>query len=140
MAAEIHQEGLTYMLNVSFRATAQAANTYIGLCTDASLAENATLASLTEVAGTGYARIAVATDDTDFPTSQTTGTNDWQVVTKQVTFTGGAGGWTGAVTAFLCTAASGTSGSLIASAQLWSTRTLASGDTLKITFTITLAG
>lgn len=139
MAAELHQEGLTYMLETSFHGLANAAHIYMGLCTDAALAENATLASLTEVAGTGYARAELNLDDIDFPTSQTTGTADWQLLTKQVTFTGGAGGWTGAVTAFLATTVDG-AGKLIASAPLSSTRTLASGDTLKVTFTLTLAG
>lgn len=140
MAAEIHQEGLQFLLEVAFsEEQAVPANYYIGLATDASLAENATLASLTEVSGTGYARQAVASSAVGFPTSESQGTNDWQIVSQQVTFTGGAGGWTGANMAFLATSTDG-SGKLIASAPLSSTRTLAEGDTLKVTFRLQTAG
>ncbi len=140
MAAEFHQQGIQHLLELMSARQSVPADYYIGLATDASLAENATLASLTEVSGTGYARIVVEDTSTGFPTSETTGTNDWRTITKQVTFTGGAGGWTGANTAFLCTVDSGTAGKLIASFPLSSTRTLAAGDTLKVTMTLELDG
>jgi hypothetical protein len=140
MALEFHQEGLQHLLELMSARQTVPANYYIGLATDASLDEDAALTDVTEVAGTGYARIAVEASDVGFPTSQTQGTNDWETVTKQVTFTGGVGGWTGANTAFLCTVASGTAGKLIASGPLSSTRTLAEGDTEKVTITLQLAG
>ena len=140
MAAEFHKEGLQHLLELMSARQSVPADYYIGLATDASLAEDATLASVTEVSGTGYARIAVEDTSVGFPTSEVTGTNDWRTITKQVTFTGGAGGWTGANTAFLCTVGSGTSGKLIASGPLSSTRTLAEGDTEKVTMTLTLTG
>lgn len=139
MAAELHQEGLKFLLEAALLETqAVPANFYIGLATDASLAENATLASLTEVSGTGYSRQAIASSAVGFPTSQTAGTYDWQVVTAQVTFTAG-GDWSGANTAFLCSSSDG-SGKLIASAPLAGTRTLHNTDTEKVTLTIQLNG
>jgi len=140
MAAEIHQEGLQFLLELLSARQSLPANFYLGLATDASLAENATLASLTEVSGTGYARIAIEPTAVGFPTSEATGTNDWRTIAKQVTFTGGAGGWTGANTAFLCTVSSGTAGKLLASFPLAATRTLQQGDTEKVTMTLELDG
>lgn len=140
MAAEFHQEGLQFLLELLSARQSVPADFYIGLATDASLAEDAGLTDITEVSGTGYARIAVEDTDVGFPTSATAGTADWHTTTKQVTFTGGAGGWTGANTAFLCTVSSGTSGKLIASGPLSSTRTLAEGDTEKVTMDLQLNG
>ena len=138
MAAELHAEGLQYLLEVAMSEQQSIpANFYIGLATDVSLAEDATLASLTEVSGTGYARQAVASDNIDL-TSAATGTNDRKITTKTVTFTAG-GVWTGAKTAFLATTIDGT-GKLLASAPLSLTRTLGDGDSLNVSMVITLAG
>ncbi len=134
MSAEVHQEGIQFLLELAFTAEQSApTNYYIGLATDASLAEDATLATLTEVSGTGYARIAVARGTDDF-TSAATGTNDRKVTTKSVTFTAG-GTWTGANTWFLATTIDGT-GKLVASGQFSATRTLNSGDTLSFSVVI----
>lgn len=138
MATELHQEGLQFLLEVAFSEQQSVpANFYIGLCTDASLAEDATLASKTEVSGTGYARQAVASDNVDF-TSATAGTNDRKITTKSVTFTA-SGTWTGALTVFLATTVADT-GKLIASAPLSTTRQLNNGDMLTVALEITLAG
>ena len=138
MAAELHTEGLQYLLEVGFTEEQSApANFYVGLCTDASLAEDASLGDQTEVTGTGYARQTVASDNTDI-TSATAGTADRKVTTAEVTFTAG-GTWDGAVTAFLATTVADT-GKLIASQQLSETRTLNDGGTLTLAFEITLAG
>jgi hypothetical protein len=138
MAAELHTPGLQFLLEVAFSEQQSVpTNFYIGLATDASLAEGATLASLTEVSGTGYARQTVASNNTDF-TSATTGTNDRKVTTKTVTFTAG-GTWTGANTVFLATTVDG-SGKLIASAPLSVTRTLGNGDSLTVSMEIDLTG
>jgi hypothetical protein len=138
MAAELHQEGLQYLLEVAFSEEQSVPdNFYIGLCTDASLAEDASLGDQTEVTGTGYERQAVASDDTDI-TSATTGTADWKITTAEVTFTAG-GTWDGAKTVFLATT-DDDSGKLIASEQLSATRTLVDGDTLIIAIEIDLTG
>jgi hypothetical protein len=138
MAAEVHTEGLQFMLEVSFSEEQSVpANFYIGLATDASLAEDASLGDQTEVSGTGYARQAVASDNVDF-TSASTGTNDRKITTKTVTFTAG-GTWTGANTVFLATTINDT-GKLIASAPLSETRTLVVDDTLTVAMQIDLTG
>ncbi|MFQ5493938.1 MAG: hypothetical protein ACE5EX_01020, partial [Phycisphaerae bacterium] len=63
MAAEIHQEGLQYLLETSLsEEQVVPATFYIGLAVDSAPAENATLASLTELADTGYARQVVNSD------------------------------------------------------------------------------
>ena len=137
--AELHTEGLQFLLEVAFSEEQSVpANFHVGLATDASLAENASLASLTEVSGSGYARQAVASDNVDI-TSAAAGTNDRKVTTKTVTFTA-TGTWTGANTVFLCSVASGTAGKLIASAPLSATRTLHNGDTLQVAVEVQLNG
>lgn len=123
--AELHTEGLAYFLGL-----VTAGNLSIGLCTDTSLAEDATIASLTEVSGTGYDRIAVTT-----LTLAATGTADWKGTTNTVTFTAG-GTWTGAKTVFVVTSTN----KLLGSVALSTTRTLNSGDTLTVAVQITLAG
>lgn len=138
MAAELHTDGLQFLLEVTFTEEQSVpANYYIGLATDASLSETASLGDQTEVSGTSYARQAVASDNVDI-TSAATGTNDYKVTTKTVTFTAG-GTWTGANTVFLATT-SNDSGVLIASAPLSETRTLEDTDTLTIAIQIDLTG
>lgn len=138
MAAELHEDGLQFILEVAFSEEQSVpANFYIGLATDASLAETASLGDQTEVSGTSYARQTVASNNTDI-TSASTGTNDYKVTTKTVTFTAG-GTWTGAKTVFLATTVNDT-GVLIASEQLSGTRTLADGDTLTVAIAIVLTG
>ena len=138
MAAELHQEGLQYLLEVAFTEEQSVpANFYIGLATDAALAENASLGDQTEVSGTGYARQTVASNNVDI-TSATVGTNDRKITTKTVTFTAG-GTWTGANTVFLATS-SDDSGKLIASAPLSETRTLTDNSTLSVAIEIDLTG
>lgn len=87
----------------------------------------------TEVTGTGYARIAVAA--ADWGAASTVG-NGRSITAAQKTFTGGAGGWTAANGFFLATnSASGAGDTTIFFSNFASglARTLASGDTLKVT-------
>lgn len=138
MAAEIHADGLQYILEAAFSEEQSVpANFYIGLCTDASLAETASLGDQTEVSGTDYARQAVASTAVGC-VSATAGTNDWKITTIEVTFTAG-GTWTGAKTAFLATTLNDT-GVLIASQQLSGTITLVDTATLSLKFELTLTG
>jgi len=138
MAAEAHTDGLQWMHEVCFTEEQSVpANFYIGLATDASLAETASLGDQTEVSGTGYERQAVASNNTDI-TSAATGTNDYKITTKTVTFTAG-GTWTGANTYFLATS-SDDSGILIASGPLSETITLEDTDTLTIAVQVNLTG
>jgi len=138
MAAELHAEGLQYLLEVALTEEQSVpANLYVGLATDAALAEDASLGDQTEVSGTGYARQTVASDNVDI-TSATTGTNDRKITTKVVTFTAG-GNWTEANTVFLATTV-GDTGKLLASAPLSAARTLTDGDSLTTAIEIDLTG
>ena len=138
MAAELHTDGLQWMLEVCFTEEQTVpASFYIGLATDASLAETASLGDQTEVSGTGYARQAVASNSTDI-TSAATGTNDYKITTSTETFTAG-GTWTGAKTYFLATTVNDT-GVLIASGPLSETITLEDTDTLTIAVQVNLTG
>lgn len=125
MAAELHQEGLEYLLGLL-----TAGNLSIGLCTDTSLTEDAGLGDLTEVSGDGYERQTVST-----LTPAETGTNDRKVTTDTVTFTA-TGTWTSAKSYFVATSTN----KLFASGPLSATRTLTNGCTLKIAVQIDLVG
>lgn len=132
------QEGKRFALEVLFSEEQSVpANYYIGLAQDASLAGDATLADLTEVTGTGYARQAVASSAVGF-TSSAEGTSDWKQTTATVNFAA-SGTWDTAQIAFLCTVSSGTSGKLLFWRALAAARTLLSGEDLdysgKATFT-----
>lgn len=138
MAAEFHQEGLQYLIEVALTEEQSVpANFYVGLAADASLAEDASLGDQTEVTGSGYARQTVASDNTDI-TSATTGTADWKATTKTVTFTA-TGTWDEANTYFVGTT-NDNSGKLLASGPLSEARTLVDTDTLTIAVQFTLAG
>lgn len=138
MSDEYCAEGLQHALEVVYSEEQSVpANYYIGLCEDDSVAENANLAGLTELAGGGYGRQTVASDNTDF-TSAGTGTNDRKVTTKVVTFSA-TGTWNGVPHAFLATTIDD-SGKLVAAAALSVERFLVNGDSLQVSIVLTLAG
>ena len=136
----IHNDGEKAILSAYF-ATAQSgygappANLYIGL-RSGSLVDTDLLSTITEVTGSGYARIAVSTT-TGFTLSLVS--SNWQALSSTVTFTA-AGTWTAATALFLCTASSGTSGNLISSVALAATRTLGVGDVIQASCFVTLSG
>ena len=136
--AEVVAEGLEYILETAFTELQSVpANFYMGLCEDA-VQETDGLADLTELAvANGYARQLVASDNTDF-TEASTGTNDRKVTTTTETFTA-TGTWNGALEAFLGTTVDD-SGKLICGCALSAERFLLDGDTLQVSFVITLAG
>jgi hypothetical protein len=138
--SDIHQEGLQFLLECAIsEEQTPPANFYVGLATDASLAENAGLASLTEVTGTGYGRQTIASSAAAW-NSQTAGTNDWeQAAAAAVVFTATGNDWDDAKMWFLATTINNT-GKLIASGALSEIRSLLSGDTLSVTVTLGLAG
>jgi len=130
-----HDEGEEFAIKVLFNETLSVpANYYIGLDNRGSLAEDDTLPPTGEPTGTGYARQAVASDDTDFTASQVAG--NWQTKTKEVTFTAGAGGWTQVSNMFICTTSDDT-GKLLCSVPMSASYTLADGESLKVDMTIT---
>lgn len=127
--------GESAMLDVFFRAGA--APTFYFALYNATPAETSTMALTTEVTGTGYARISVARNATDFP-SLTLDAGDFKVTSATKTFSA-TGPWTSATHLALVSTASGTSGTLYAIVPLSGTRVLASGDSLNVSFGVKLS-
>lgn len=136
--ADLHTEGIELMLEEFFQGATAPTQFYLGLATNTSLAENAALTDISEVTGTGYSRQLVERSAVGWPTSEASGTNDWRVITKEVTFTA-TGTWTTANTLFLATTNDNT-GKLIASAEISPGRTLGNGDSLQATESIQING
>jgi len=114
---EVHTQGLQFILDAAIRQTQSVpAAYYLGWCTESALDENAGLADLTELSGSGYARVAIASDATDW-TSAAHSTNGRKVTSKVCTFTAAGGNWSAAGRWFLATTADN-SGKLIASGPL----------------------
>ncbi len=102
LICEVIFQGVTANLPASF---------YLGIGSGSLPAKSDTLAAVaaTEPTGTGYARIALGRNLTDFPTLALA-SGDWKVTSKQVNWTAGSD-WVGdADWVFLTDAASGTSG------------------------------
>jgi hypothetical protein len=118
------------ILDVYFRA-ASAPSLYIALLT-ADPGETGTPATMAENAGTGYARIQLNRNTTDFPTLALD-TGDYKVTAIAKVFTAG-GAWSACTHMGIVTSASGTTGALIAVQALGATRTLINTDTLSITY------
>jgi hypothetical protein len=141
MAAEIHTEGLQYLLEVAFSEVQSVPdNFYVGLATDSELAENASLGDQTELSGNGYARFAVPSTAVGW-VSAATGTSDRKVTSLTLLFSASGGAWSLAKTAFLATSIDD-SGKLLASAPIngGSGYTLADGENYECEFELTLAG
>lgn len=134
-------EGEINMLDVYFAArNLPAGDFYMGIGTNGqsgttfppTLADTNTLANITEMAGTGYARIQTARAiTTGFTLAGSTMTS----VTK--TFTAG-GTWAAGRFVFLCDVASGTAGKLICHAALSVERLLVINDQLNVSVAISL--
>ena len=137
MAAEYHTEGLQYQQEVAYSEQQSVpANFYIGLATDSSPAEDASLAELTELASATYGRKTVASDSTDC-VSAAAGTNDRKITTKTVNFANSSGSpWTAVNIAFMATS-SDDSGKLIASQPLTGAPvTVADGEDIDVNFVL----
>lgn len=131
--------GEKYFLQVGLTGEmSKPANFYLLLSTqnESTMGETVTLAGLTEVSGTGYARQAIpSAATTGWTTSLNSG--DWQGLSISVVFTAG-GTWTSAVAMVLATTIDNT-GVPIATKDLSTTRTLQNTDTLTCTITIKLS-
>lgn len=124
-------EGEIDILAVYFDIIAVRTNFYIGLA-EATPGETSTLASISEAAGSGYAREVVARGSAwTAPTAAGGTTSD------TVTFTA-TGTWTAVTDCFLTEVVSGTSGEFIAWSALSVSRTLVDTDTLDVDITVTL--
>lgn len=131
-------EGEQSMLDVYFRGATAPTAFYIALYNDTPV-DTDTMASLAgEPSGSGYARQLVERSNTGFPTLALD-SGDFRAVSSVETFTA-SGGSIGPVThACLVTAATGTGGLHIAYNALSTSRTLASGESLDVTYRIKLA-
>lgn len=117
MATELHSEGLEYILGVMFGGLQSIPeNFYLGWCTNTALAENASLGAQTELSGNGYARVAIASDTSDW-TAAAVSTDAYKVTSKVCTFTASGGAWSSAKTWFVATSSDDT-GQLIASGPI----------------------
>lgn len=134
-------EGEVNILDVYFAArNLPAGDFYMGLGTNGqtgttfppTLADTNTLANITEMTGTGYARIQTARAIT---TGWTLAGSTMTSVTK--TFTAG-GTWAAGRFVFLCDVASGTAGRLICHAQLSVERLLVINDQLNVSMAVSL--
>ena len=121
--------GENSMLDVYFRA-ATAPSHYLGLVT-ADPGETGTPATMSEITGSGYARIQINRNNTDWPTLALNG-GDYMVTSVGKVFTA-TGGWSAATHMVVVTSASGTTGALVLVNPLSATRTLVNTDTLTIT-------
>lgn len=100
--------------------------------------ETGTPATMTETAGTGYARILLNRNTTDFPTLALD-SGDYKVTSAAKVFTAG-GTWTAGITHMaIVTSASGTTGSILAVQALSATRNPVNTDTITCTFATKLS-
>jgi hypothetical protein len=129
-------EGESLMLDTFFRATNKPSTFFVRLFNDTPVETDNLAALANEVSGTGYAATEITRDSTGFPTLELN-SGDYQVVSKQITFLANGSAWTAATYAVLSTTANNT-GKLVAFVALSGTRTLADGDSLKVTITIKL--
>ena len=141
--AHIHAGGAAFIASLLNKSATMSATWYLGLrkCdgvgsdpSDASASDSLT-SNLAEVGtGVGYSRIAITINSTNLAIS-TSGTS------SVITFTASTFSFTGSVSgithAFLATS-SDNSGSLIASAPLQVTRNVANGDSITVTFQLTV--
>jgi len=139
----MHTEGRQWLFEVAFSEEQTVPdNFYVGLCTDSTIAENAALASLTELTDTDYARDTIPSTAVGW-VSAGTGTNDRKVTSSSVEFAVVTSGvtWTTAESWFLATT-SDDSGKLLASGPLNSGSgwTLTEGQTLNFDIEITFPG
>jgi len=125
-------EGETSVGNVYLKNDTQVSK-YLGLFKDTTEpAEDATLATITEVSGNGYARIQLL--EADWTEQATKG----EFKNLQKTFTAAGGTWGAVYGYFICTTASGTAGKLLA-VELFSDGpyTVNDGWSVKVTPTVT---
>ena len=128
-------EGEQSILATYFQGAAGPAGFFFRLYNDTPVDTDTLADLLNEVAGTGYAPIAVARSTGDFPTLALDA-GDYMVTsaTKQFAATGA---WTDATVLALATS-SDNSGLLIAWVALSATRTLQAGDTLDVSMAVKL--
>ena len=127
----VTNEGLDHILDVVLHGTTAVSPWYVGLKLTGSEAAGDTLAShagWTEFAASNYTGDRQAYDEAAASSQSTT--NSANVASFAIT---GSGTVTGA---FLCSAATGTSGTLLCVEDFSVSKAVANGDTLEVTYTI----
>jgi hypothetical protein len=128
--------GENAMLDVFYR-NGSAPTFYFSLWNDTPVDTDTIATLLNEVTGTGYARISVARNSTDWATLALV-SGDYKVTSVAKTFTA-SGTWTAATQLCLVSSSSGTAGTFYAWVALSATRTLISGDSLQVDMSVSLA-
>lgn len=129
----VADEGEQLILDIFYRAATAPTNLFLRLANSTPV-ETSTLASLTEVTGTGYAAISLGRNTTDFPTLALVG-GDYKVSMLTKTFTA-AGTWTTANYLYMATTSNNT-GKLVSAIALGTPRTLVGTDTLAVDYSMT---
>ncbi len=129
--------GEQMFLDVGLRAGTAPTNYYIALYND-TIVDTDTLSTVTgEPSTNGYARSLVERSATGWPTLALD-SGDYQATSSTETFTASGGSWGPVTYAALVTASSGTTGTLVSYAALSQSRTLASGESLQVTYRVKL--
>lgn len=133
-------EGEQNVLDVYFRNQNAPTAFYAGLGNSGGAAEEppdtATLATITEVTGTGYSRLQVERNTTGFP-SLTLDAGDYVVQSKTLTWTNtGTTNWTTIDYVFLTDVQTGTAGKLILTVSTQTAKTLAPNQSLDVVLKI----
>lgn len=141
MGYKLFDEGEQLILDVFFRGATPPAGFHLGLCNVsggvANMAETLTLATLTgELSGNGYSRQAIERNSTGWP-SLALDAGDYQATSSEETFTAAGGSIGPGNVAFLATTSDNT-GKLLCAVDLSTPRTLANGESLKVTYKVKL--
>lgn len=129
-------EGEQALLDVVLRAGTAPTQYYLRLFNDTPI-ETDTLALLTgEPATNGYAGQLIERSNTGWPTLALDA-GDYQAVSSEETFTATGGSW-GPVTYCVLATTSNNTGKLVSFAALSQARTLADGETLRVTYRVKL--
>lgn len=132
MAGKLVDQGENKVATVFFNNTGGLANMYLGLYTNATEpAETATLASLTEITGGGYARKTLAA-------ASWTVTADVAQFAEQ-SFTASGGSWTGVYGYFLATTIDGTGLLLFVETMPNTPYNVPDGGSVRVTPKVTIA-
>ena len=142
MAYKLFDEGEQHILDVYFRGATPPAGFYFGLCNVvggvANMAETLTLATLTgEPLGNGYARQLVERSAVGWPTLALDA-GDYMATSSEESFVA-SGGSIGPVTVQFLATSSDNTGKLVAAVDLSASRTMATGETLKVTQKVKLS-
>ena len=126
-------EGERNVLDVYFRNNLAPVQFYLGL-SSTTLSETQTLANAIEPSQSGYARQLIARNTTDW-TAPALDAGDMKTTATQESFVAAAT-WTPVTELILVSTSGGTSGSVLLTAALSTTRSLVSGDTLQVTLSV----